>query len=108
MPKTGPWWSTHYGSREEIVNALIARDGFICGICERPLTIRKGEYHIDHRLPHTQGGSHELANLQLAHPKCNPIKGGASGWPGRAGQRRNPRLPGFEGTEEEENALWSR
>ena len=51
--------------------SLSRRDGDYCGICGRPLDYRTDEFHIDHIVPHSKGGSHDMANLQLAHPSCN-------------------------------------
>ncbi len=49
-------------------------DSRLCGICDEYIN---DEYQIDHIIPLIQGGPHCTDNLQLAHPLCNRIKGGA-------------------------------
>ena len=46
----------------------------LCGICEQPI-LDVDEFEIDHILPITKGGTHELENLQPAHAICNRRKG---------------------------------
>lgn len=43
----------------------------VCGICSKLID---GEYDIDHKIPLSRGGKHEVANLQLAHRSCNRRK----------------------------------
>ena len=43
----------------------------ICGICSKYI---EDKFHIDHIIPLTRGGKHEVENLQLAHPSCNMSK----------------------------------
>lgn len=40
----------------------------MCAACFKPL---KGDYHIDHRVALSRGGSNEWTNLQLLHAGCN-------------------------------------
>lgn len=40
----------------------------ICGICNDSIL---DSYHIDHVVPLSRGGEHEVKNLQLTHPTCN-------------------------------------
>lgn len=40
----------------------------ICGICNLPI---EGKFHIDHIVPLSRGGKHEVTNLQLSHAFCN-------------------------------------
>jgi hypothetical protein len=53
------------------------RDGGICYLCRLP-TEGSGETPraptVDHVIPQAQGGSHDLANLRLAHRQCNFAK----------------------------------
>lgn len=46
----------------------------ICGLCSRWIK-RIEDANIDHILPRSLGGSNHKSNLQLAHRKCNSIKG---------------------------------
>lgn len=62
---------------------IYLRDGGICGLCQGHVEpdfegTRKGlpgAPVIDHILPVSKGGKHERSNLQLAHWRCNTIKG---------------------------------
>lgn len=58
---------------------LCNRDGDVCGICDQPIDTDLNHpdplsASVDHILPRAHGGSHDLANLQLAHLRCNLIK----------------------------------
>lgn len=53
--------------------AVIERDGYICGLCKRE--VEPDDVHIDHVLPVSLGGGDELRNLQVAHSRCNLVKG---------------------------------
>jgi 5-methylcytosine-specific restriction endonuclease McrA len=59
----------------EIVDpkAVFERDLGICQICKEP--VDPEDYHIDHVTPLVKGGMHSYANSQLAHPRCNLVKG---------------------------------
>lgn len=46
---------------------------WICGLCG--LKIKKNDLTVDHIVPLSRGGSHDLENLRLVHAKCNVIKG---------------------------------
>lgn len=52
---------------------VIQRDGLICGLCGTP--VEKRDVHIDHIFPRSKGGRDILANLQVAHSRCNMRKG---------------------------------
>jgi len=56
--------------KEEIYNW----DSRICGICKKYIPL-ENEFHIDHIIPISKNGLHEVGNLQLAHPICNLVKG---------------------------------
>lgn len=49
------------------------RDGGLCGICGQP--VMESEQSLDHIIPISLGGTHEPANVQLAHRVCNSQKG---------------------------------
>jgi hypothetical protein len=58
---------------------LAARDGDDCKICgdRVDMTLRKPSVwgpSVDHITPWSKGGTHDLANLQLAHLWCNQAK----------------------------------
>lgn len=69
------------GKRRKLVRLLV-RDGFNCHICKEPLNLRAennapDQPSIDHVLPRSEGGGHELSNLRLAHRECNSRRGSA-------------------------------
>lgn len=47
---------------------LMARDGDGCWFCATPL---RHDITIEHLVPQSRGGGNDLANLVLAHSKCN-------------------------------------
>lgn len=49
------------------------RSGGYCGICGKEVSMEN--FHVDHIIPLACGGTHEYANTQAAHPRCNKIKG---------------------------------
>jgi len=62
--------------------ALVDRDGYVCKICGHtidPFLRHPNPYSlsIDHIIPLSGGGTHDLDNLQLSHLLCNLQKGGA-------------------------------
>lgn len=54
------------------IDAIVARDGLLCGICSEPLD--PATAHVDHIDFRALGGSNELANLRLAHAACNQAR----------------------------------
>jgi 5-methylcytosine-specific restriction endonuclease McrA len=67
--------------RARVANAFVERvdyrevlsaSGGVCGICRNPLG---DSVHFDHIIPLARGGTHERANVQAAHPRCNAKKG---------------------------------
>lgn len=61
------------GSARIALAYLIARDASRCGICRDLVRERRGPMgpSIDHIVPLSLGGRHELVNVQLAHYRCN-------------------------------------
>ena len=60
--------------------AIYERDGWVCGICLKPVSPgcrwpSPDSPSLDHIVPLAAGGSHEPANVQLAHLRCNEQKG---------------------------------
>jgi 5-methylcytosine-specific restriction endonuclease McrA len=56
-------------SREEL-NGLFILQNYHCYYCDKFLT----EYHIDHKIPVSRGGSNDISNIALACPRCNQSK----------------------------------
>lgn len=62
------------------VAVLGRRDGWVCHLCSRSVP-RDASYpdpmsgSIDHLVPVSDGGSHTLANVALAHLTCNVRRG---------------------------------
>jgi 5-methylcytosine-specific restriction endonuclease McrA len=59
-----------------LLTYLIRRDHGRCGICHKAVRAKSGPMRpgIDHIVPLSRGGTHELANLQLSHHWCNLSK----------------------------------
>lgn len=64
-----------------LIAYLMKRDRGRCGICRKPIRARKGPMRpsVDHIIPLARGGTHELANLQAAHYRCNLSKNDRGG-----------------------------
>jgi 5-methylcytosine-specific restriction endonuclease McrA len=61
---------------------VFERDGWTCGLCSEPVDPALSwpdpqSASLDHVLPLSRGGSHTMANVQLAHLGCNVEKGAA-------------------------------
>lgn len=59
--------------------SVYERDRWVCQLCREPVARGKAVPHpkaptIDHIVPLARGGTHEPANVQLAHYLCNSIK----------------------------------
>ncbi|MFZ0324738.1 MAG: HNH endonuclease [Actinomycetes bacterium] len=59
---------------------MLARDGYICGICTLEIRQDVDVLHplaltIDHIMPLAAGGADSVDNLQPAHRLCNVEKG---------------------------------
>lgn len=57
----------HGCSADDIWQMAESQD-WLCAYCETPLF---GEYHVDHMLPLSRGGSNRWDNLALTCPECN-------------------------------------
>lgn len=69
-------------SKKVLISYLNKRDRGRCGICHRLVRDKQGPMRpsIDHIIPLSRGGTHELTNVQLAHYRCNLEKhNGGSG-----------------------------
>lgn len=61
------------GFVEPVSRVEVAKRGnWLCGICRKRLGKR---FHIDHIIPLSKGGKHEMGNVQATHAKCNLRKG---------------------------------
>jgi 5-methylcytosine-specific restriction endonuclease McrA len=52
---------------------VLERDDGICGLCGHD--VDPFDFHVDHVVPLSAGGTHSYANVQVAHPFCNMAKG---------------------------------
>lgn len=59
----------------------------ICCVCRLPVPHER--FDVEHRTPLADGGTNEIENLGVAHPKCNSKKGDRVG-PRKKGLRRTP------------------
>lgn len=62
------------------MNDVWDRDGGTCQLCHEPVDPDLPWPHpmratLDHVIPLARGGMHERANVQLAHMRCNSVKG---------------------------------
>ncbi len=57
----------------DFMQGLWDLQGGRCGICGDPL--HPAQFQVDHIVPVSLGGSHEVSNLQLTHARCNVLKG---------------------------------
>lgn len=60
------------------LRAIYERDKKTCGICHKHVPFKHAS--IDHIIPICQGGKHALNNVQLAHRRCNHLKGPLAPW----------------------------
>lgn len=66
-------------------DAVIERSGTDCALCGRPIDMtlswpHKMSFSIDHIIPWSLGGSHDLTNLQPSHLICNATKQARAGF----------------------------
>lgn len=52
---------------------ILARDGYHCYICDRP--VRPDDIHFDHVIPLSRNGPHSEDNIKVTHSVCNLRKG---------------------------------
>lgn len=64
-------------TQKVLLSHLVKRDGRRCGICREMVRAKVGPMRpsIDHIVPLSKGGEHNLENVQLAHYRCNLSKG---------------------------------
>lgn len=66
------------GNKHVTISYLGKRDSWRCGICRERITDRT-QASIDHIVPLSRGGAHELANVHIAHKHCNYAKNNRGG-----------------------------
>lgn len=69
---------TATGWLHRLFRYLERRDGDECYLCERPIKLKSvgpSGPSVDHLIPRSKGGTHDLANLALVHRRCNSAKG---------------------------------
>jgi hypothetical protein len=62
------------------VAEIVKRDRGICQLCNKRVALKKCAPHpnsptLDHIVPLSKGGTHEPINVQLAHFRCNSLRG---------------------------------
>lgn len=66
-------------SERVLLPVLFERDGGICGICKKRVYKNARDVGMkpshDHVIPISKGGHNTYANAQLAHRRCNSVKG---------------------------------
>jgi len=70
--------------------AVLSRDGYICGYCEEPERRKPASLVIDHIIPVRDGGQHGPDNWVSACKSCNRKK-----WYHNQNERTAPRLRWF-------------
>ena len=64
----------------EFIHPLVVleRDDGVCGICGGD--VDPFDFHVDHIIPLSRGGSHTFDNVQASHPLCNARKASKLPW----------------------------
>ena len=60
--------------KEHIRPCVLVRDNYTCQDCGRLVGIKKGDAHVDHIIPTSEGGSDELDNLRTLCQSCHNRK----------------------------------
>ena len=66
------------GILHRLFQYLRDRDGNRCALCRKTVDLDRKDMQgpsVDHVIPRSKGGTHDLANLTLAHRSCNTRKG---------------------------------
>jgi hypothetical protein len=75
-PESNLWFHSPYDVQ---VRILWTKQRGLCAICQRPVdcSVRGGrdQRSLDHIRPLSQGGRHNIENVQLVHMVCNSRKG---------------------------------
>ena len=74
-----PWSRVPGAERARIAQAVREEYGLICWLCNSPIpgsqTGPGSRFSVDHIIPDSFGGGHELENLRPAHVSCNSARG---------------------------------
>ena len=71
---TDPYLNLSGRRRRAMLDAVLARDGWLCCICGLPIT--PGTESLQHKTPRSKGGAPlDPANLAPAHRTCNSAAG---------------------------------
>ena len=72
----------HHGwIRPSIRAAIYERDGYQCKLCNEPVDTTADPQRddwaptLDHIIPRSKGGTHDVSNLRTAHRWCNSVRG---------------------------------
>lgn len=82
---TRRWWRKQYDELPIVVRLYVLnRDRWRCMICNRSIRRDLAVPHpeagtVDHVIPQSQGGTHEVANLRAAHMSCNSARNNRGG-----------------------------
>jgi 5-methylcytosine-specific restriction endonuclease McrA len=77
--KTNSYWHSYRsklkGSFIEDVDRLIVfeKDNGICYLCNQ--LVDPSNWHLEHMVPISRGGTHSYENVRVSHPMCNWEKG---------------------------------
>ena len=67
------WWLPNGRNYSRVRQAVLHTYGDTCHLCGGQII--DGEWSIDHVIPRSKGGTHDLWNLRPAHKRCNFSKG---------------------------------
>lgn len=82
---TRRWWRKQYDEVPVRLRLYVLnRDGWRCRICHRTIPRHLAVPHpqagtVDHVIPQSQGGTHDVANLRAAHMSCNSTRNNRGG-----------------------------
>ena len=60
-------------TRDEMIAILLEQQGGICAGCDRAYDDPR-IWHLDHKLPRSEGGANHISNRALLCPPCNQVK----------------------------------
>ncbi len=91
VPRRGARWSR---------KAVLQRDGFQCIYCgveagqrRKGITIKRGDFTVDHIIPRSRGGRSTWSNTACACPDCNNRKANRTPHEANMAMRWEPKMP---------------